>query len=88
LEQRTGVRDLLGSPVAPLPSGVKYGFPTRTPFRHGENRGFVSPWHLSGRVLPNGTSLAGSVGWDEGTKLTGVILSVRKVASPDDPPNE
>ncbi len=32
--------------------------------------------------------LAGSVEWDEGTKLTGVILSVREVASPEDPPSE
>ena len=35
-----------------------------------------------------GTRLTGSVEWDEGTKLTGVIITVRKVASPDDPPSE
>ena len=39
-------------------------------------------------VRTTGARLAGSVEWDEGTKLTGVILSVRKVASPDDPPSE
>jgi hypothetical protein len=39
-------------------------------------------------VRTTGTRLAGSVEWDEGTKLTGVIVSVRKVASPDDPPSE
>jgi hypothetical protein len=39
-------------------------------------------------VRTTGTRLAGSVEWDEGTKLTGVILSVRKVASPADPPSE
>jgi hypothetical protein len=39
-------------------------------------------------VRTTGTRLAGSVEWDEGTKLTGVILSVRKVASPKDPPSE
>ena len=37
-------------------------------------------------VRTTGTRLAGSVEWDEGAKLTGVILSVRKVASPEDPP--
>ena len=39
-------------------------------------------------VRATGTRLTGSVEWDEGTKLTGVILSVRKAASPDDAPNE
>jgi hypothetical protein len=39
-------------------------------------------------VRPTGTRLKGSVEWDEATKLTGVILSVRKAASPDDPPSE
>jgi hypothetical protein len=39
-------------------------------------------------VRTTGTRLAGSVEWDEGTKLTGVIVSVRKAASPDDPPSE
>jgi hypothetical protein len=39
-------------------------------------------------VRTTGTRLAGSVEWDEGTKLTGVILSVRKVASPEDHPSE
>jgi hypothetical protein len=35
---------------------------------------------------PTGTRLKGGVEWDEGTKLTGVILSVRKVPSPDASP--
>jgi hypothetical protein len=35
-----------------------------------------------------GARLKGSVEWDEGTKLTGVIISVRKVAAPGDPPSE
>ena len=39
-------------------------------------------------VRTTGSRLTGSVEWDEGTKLTGVILSVRKVASPNDPPSE
>jgi hypothetical protein len=49
---------------------------------------------VSGKTTPisfvrtTGARLAGSVEWDEGTKLTGVILSVRKVASPEDPPSE
>jgi hypothetical protein len=36
-------------------------------------------------VRTTGTRLAGSVEWDEGTKLTGVIISVRRAGSPDDP---
>jgi hypothetical protein len=39
-------------------------------------------------VRATGSRLTGSVEWDEGTKLTGVVLRVRKVASPDDPPSE
>jgi hypothetical protein len=39
-------------------------------------------------VRMTGARLAGSVEWDEETKLTGVIVSVRKVASPDDPASE
>ena len=39
-------------------------------------------------VRTTGTRLTGSVDWDEGTKLTGVIITVRKPALPDDPPNE
>jgi hypothetical protein len=35
-----------------------------------------------------GARLKGSIAWDEGTKLTGVILSVRKVAPPDESPAE
>ena len=36
-------------------------------------------------VRTTGTRLTGSVEWDEGTKLTGVIISVRRAGSPDDP---
>jgi hypothetical protein len=39
-------------------------------------------------VRTAGSRLTGSVEWDNGTMLAGVILSVRKVASPDDPPSE
>jgi hypothetical protein len=35
---------------------------------------------------PTGTRLKGGVEWDEGTKLTGVILSVKKVPAPDASP--
>jgi hypothetical protein len=37
-------------------------------------------------VRTSGARLTGSVEWDEGTKLTGVIISVRQVVSPNDPP--
>jgi hypothetical protein len=37
---------------------------------------------------PAGSRLTGSVEWDAGTKLTAVVLSVRKVASSGDPPGE
>jgi hypothetical protein len=37
---------------------------------------------------PAGSRLTGSVEWDEGTKLTGVVVSVRKLASPGDPSSE
>ncbi len=36
-------------------------------------------------VRTTGTRLTGSVEWDEGTKLTGVVISVRRAGSPDDP---
>jgi hypothetical protein len=39
-------------------------------------------------VRMTGARLAGSVEWDDQTKLTGVILSVRKAASPADSPSE
>jgi hypothetical protein len=35
-------------------------------------------------VRTTGARVGGSVEWEEGTKLTGVILSVRKVAAPED----
>jgi hypothetical protein len=37
---------------------------------------------------PTGARLKGSVEWDEGTKLTGVIITVRKPAAPGDSPSE
>jgi hypothetical protein len=37
---------------------------------------------------PAGSRLIGSVEWDPGTKLTGVVLSVRKVPSPADPSSQ
>jgi hypothetical protein len=39
-------------------------------------------------VRTTGTRLTGSVEWDETTKLTGVIIRVRKAPSPDRPPDE
>jgi hypothetical protein len=49
---------------------------------------------VSGKTTPvsfvrtTGTRLTGSVEWDEGTKLTGVIISVRRAGSHDDRLNE
>jgi hypothetical protein len=37
---------------------------------------------------PKGARLKGSVEWDEATKLTGVIISVRKVLAPDASPGD
>jgi hypothetical protein len=81
-----------------LPPG-RYQFARSRMLRHANigqgyflDRQFVEV--VSGKTTPvsfvraTGTRLAGSVEWDEGTKLTGVILSVRKVASPEDPPSE
>jgi hypothetical protein len=81
-----------------LPPG-RYQFARSRMIRHGNighgyflDRQFVEV--VSGKTTPisfvrtTGARLAGSVAWDEGTKLTGVILSVRKAASPEDPPNE
>jgi hypothetical protein len=81
-----------------LPPG-RYQFARSRMLRHGNigqgyflDRQFVEV--VSGKTTPVsfvrtiGTRLGGSVEWDAGTKLTGVILSVRKVASPEDPPNE
>ncbi len=81
-----------------LPPG-RYQFARSRMIRHGNigqgyflDRQFVEV--VSDKTTPisfvrtTGTRLAGSVEWDEGTKLTGVILSVRKVASPEDPPSE
>ena len=81
-----------------LPPG-RYQFARSRMIRHGNigqghflDRQFVEV--VSDKTTPvsfvrtTGTRLTGSVEWDEGTKLTGVIISVRKAASPDDPPNE
>jgi hypothetical protein len=81
-----------------LPPG-RYQFARSRMLRHGNigqghflDRQFVEV--VSGKTTPvsfvrtTGARLAGSVEWDEGTKLTGVILSVRKVPSPKDPANE
>jgi hypothetical protein len=81
-----------------LPPG-RYQFARSRMIRHGNigqgyflDRQFVEL--VSGKTTPisfvrsTGTRLAGSVQWDEGTRLTGVILSVRKLASPEDPPSE
>jgi hypothetical protein len=81
-----------------LPPG-RYQFARSRMIRHGN----IGHGHLLDRqfaevvsdkttpisfVRTTGTRLVGSVEWDEGTKLTGVILSVRKVASPEDPSSE
>ena len=81
-----------------LPPG-RYQFTRSRMIRHGNigqgqflDRQFVDV--VSEKTTPisfvrtTGSRLTGSVEWDEGTKLTGVIVSVRKVASPDDPPSE
>jgi hypothetical protein len=81
-----------------LPPG-RYQFARSRMLRHGNigqglflDRQFVEV--VSEKTTPilfvrtTGSRLTGSVEWDEGTKLTGVILSIRKVASPDDPPSE
>jgi hypothetical protein len=81
-----------------LPPG-RYQFARSRMLRHGNigqghflDRQFVEV--VSGKttavsfVRTTGARLAGSVEWDEGTKLTGVILSVRNVASPKDPASE
>jgi hypothetical protein len=81
-----------------LPPG-RYQFARSRMIRHGNvgqghflDRQFVEV--ASDKTTPvsfvrtTGARLTGSVEWDEGTKLTGVIITVRKAASPDDPPNE
>jgi hypothetical protein len=81
-----------------LPPG-RYQFARSRMIRHGNigqghflDRQFVEvvsdKTTLISFVRTTGTRLAGSVEWDEGMKLTGVILGVRKVASPEDPPSE
>jgi hypothetical protein len=81
-----------------LPPG-RYQFARSRMLRHGNiaqgrflDRQFVEV--VSEKTTPisfvrrTGSRLTGSIEWDEGTKLTGVIVSVRKAASPDDPPSE
>ncbi len=81
-----------------LPPG-RYQFARSRMLRHGNigqghflDRQFVEV--ASGKtttvsfVRVSGARLTGSVEWDEGTKLTGIIISVRKAASPDDPPSQ
>ncbi len=80
-----------------LPPG-RYQFARSRMIRHGNigqghflDRQFVEV--ASDKTTPvsfvrtTGTRLTGSVEWEEATKLTGVIISVRKAPSPDDPPN-
>lgn len=81
-----------------LPPG-RYQFARSRSLRHGNigqghflDRQFVEV--ASEKTTPvtfvrtSGARLTGSVEWEEGTKLTGIIISVRKAASPDDPPAE
>jgi hypothetical protein len=81
-----------------LPPG-RYQFARSRMLRHGNigqghflDRQFVEV--VTGKTIPisfvrtTGSRLTGSVEWDEGVKLTGVILSVRKAPSPDDPRSE
>ncbi len=84
--------------ITSLPPG-RYQFARSRMLRHGNigqgyflDRQFVEvvsdKTTLISFVRPTGARLAGSVEWDEATKLTGIILSVRKAASPQDPPSE
>jgi hypothetical protein len=84
--------------LSSLPPG-RYQFARSRRLRHGNiGRGYFLDRQFvelaSGKTTPisfvrtTGARIVGSVEWDEGTKLTGVILTVQKVASPEDPPNE
>jgi hypothetical protein len=84
--------------LASLPPG-RYQFARSRMLRHGNigqgiflDRQFVEvvseKTTLISFVRTTGSRLTGSVEWDEGTKLTGVILTVRKPASRDDPTSE
>lgn len=79
-----------------LPPG-RYQFARSRQLRHGNiGQGFFLDRQyvevVSDKTTPiafvrtTGTRLTGSVEWDEEKKLTGVIISVRKVASPDASP--
>ncbi|HEY2251465.1 MAG TPA: carboxypeptidase-like regulatory domain-containing protein, partial [Planctomycetaceae bacterium] len=79
--------------ITSLPPG-RYQFARSRSLHHGNigrgaflDRQFVEvvsdKTTLVSFVRETGTRLKGLVEWDEGTKLTGVILSVRKPASPD-----
>src|SRR5260370_991881 len=77
----------------------RYQFARRRSPRHGNigqghflDREFVEVASDKTTVVSfsrtKGARLKGSVEWDEGTKLTGVIITVRKVAAPGDSPSE
>jgi hypothetical protein len=81
-----------------LPPG-RYQFARSRTLRHGNigqghflDRQFVEV--ASDRTTtisferPTGARLKGSVEWDEGTKLTGVIINVRKALAPDASPGD
>ena len=84
--------------VGSLPPG-RYQFARSRTLRHGN----IGQGHFLDRQFAfvasdkttaisfartTGARLKGSVEWDEQTKLTGVIISVRKPAAPGDPPSE
>jgi hypothetical protein len=97
-KRRPILRDQGRVELTSLPPG-RYQFARSRKIRHGNigqglflDRQFVEV--ISDKttsisfVRTTGARVTGSVEWDEGTKLTDVILSVRKVASPEDPPSE
>jgi hypothetical protein len=84
--------------LSSLPPG-RYQFARSRTLRHGNigqghflDRQFVEVASDKTTAMSfartTGARLKGSVEWDEGTKLTGVIISVRKVAAPGDSPSE
>ena len=84
--------------LSSLPPG-RYQFARSRTLRHGNigqgrflDRQFVEVASDKTTAIsfarPTGARLKGSVEWDEGTKLTGVIITVHKVAAPGDPPSE
>jgi hypothetical protein len=84
--------------LSSLPPG-RYQFARSRSLRHGNigqghflDRQFVEVVSDKTTAISfartTGARLKGSVEWDEGTKLTGVIITVRKVAAPGDSPSE